>query len=40
MKCMVNERKRIAPEEENKIWAKDQEGKVKRLSEKCLGERK
>ena len=40
MKCMVNERKRIVPEEENKIWAKDQEGKVKRLSEKCLGERK
>ena len=40
MKCMVNERKRIALEEENKIWAKDQEGKVKRLSEKCLGERK
>ena len=40
MKYMMNERKRIIPEEENNLLAKDQTGKVKRLSEKCLGERK
>ena len=40
MKCMIKERKEIIPDEEHKIWAKDQVGKVKRLSEKCLGERK
>ena len=40
MKCVMNERKRIILEEENKLWAEDQVGKVKRLSEKCLGERK
>ena len=37
---MMNERKRIIQEEENNLWAEDQVGKVKRLSEKCLGERK
>ena len=30
----------IIPDEEHKVWAEDQVGKVKRLSEKCLGERK
>ena len=37
---MMNERKRIIQKEENNLWAEDQVGKVKRLSEKCLGERK
>jgi len=40
MKCMMNGRKRIILEEENNLWAEDQAGKVKGLSEKCLGERK
>ena len=40
MKCMKNEKRRIIPKEENNLWAVDQAGKVKRLSEKCLGERK
>ena len=40
MKCMINERKEIILDEEHKVWAKNQVGKVKRLSEKCLGERK
>ena len=40
MKCMIQERKEIILDEEHKIWAKNQVGKVKRLSEKCLGERK
>ena len=40
MKCMMNERKRIIQKEENNLCAEDQVGKVKRLSEKCLGERK
>ena len=40
MKCMTNDRKRIIQKEENNLWAEDQVGKVKRLSEKCLGERK
>ena len=40
MKCMIQERNEIIPDEEYSIWAKDQVGKVKRLSVKCLGERK
>ena len=40
MKCMMNDRKRIIQKEENNLWVEDQVGKVKRLSEKCLGERK
>ena len=40
MKCMIKDRKEIIIDEEHKIWAKKQVGKVKRLSEKCLGERK
>ena len=37
---MMNDRKRIIQKEENNLWVEDQVGKVKRLSEKCLGERK
>ena len=37
---MMNERKRIIQKEENNLCAEDQVGKVKRLSEKCFGERK
>ena len=37
---MIQERKEIILEEEHKVWAENQVGKVKRLSEKCLGERK
>ena len=37
---MMNDIKRIIQKEENNLWAEDQVGKVKRLSEKCLGERK
>ena len=40
MKCMIKERKEIIPDEGHKVWAEKQVGKVKRLSEKCLGERK
>ena len=40
MKCMINERKEIIPEEENKIWAENQVEKVKGLKEKCLGEKR
>ena len=40
MKCMIKERKEIILVEEHKIWTEDEVGKVKRLSEKCLGERK
>ena len=36
----MNDRKRIIQKEENNLWVEDQMGKVKRLSEKCLGERK
>ena len=39
MKYMIQERKKIIPDEENLIWAKDQVGNVKRLSLRCLGER-
>ena len=37
---MIKERKEIILVEEHKIWTEDEVGKVKRLSEKCLGERK
>ena len=37
---MINERKEIIPEEENKIWAENQVGKVKGLREKCLREKR
>ena len=40
MKWMIQERKKIIPDEEHKVWAKNQVGYVKRLSEKCLGKRK
>ena len=40
MKCMIQERKEIIPNEEHKVWAENQVGNIKRLSEKCLGERK
>ena len=40
MKSIINERKEIIPEEENKIWAENQVGKVKGLREKCLGEKR
>ena len=40
MKCMIQERKEIIPDEEHKVWAENQVGNIKRLSEKCLGERK
>ena len=36
MKCMIQERKKIIPDEENLIWAKDQVRKVKRLSLRCF----
>ena len=39
MKCKIQERKKIILDEENTIYVKDQVGNVKRLSEKCLGER-
>ena len=32
MKCMIQERKKIIPDEENLIWTKDQVRKVKKLS--------
>ena len=40
MKWMIQERKKIIPDEEHKVWAENQVGYVKRLSEKCLGKRK
>ena len=40
MKCMIKERKEIIPDKGHKVWDEKQVGKVKRLSEKCLGERK
>ena len=40
MKCMIQERDEIILDEEYTIWAEDQVGNVKRLSVKCLGERK
>jgi len=40
MKCMINERKEIIPNEEIKIWAENQVGNVKGLREKCLGEKR
>ena len=40
MKWMIQERKKIIPNEEHKVWAENQVGNIKRLSEKCLGERK
>ena len=39
MKCMIQERNKIIPNEENLIWAEDQVGNVKRLSLRSLGER-
>ena len=36
MKCMIQERKKIIPDEENLIWAEDQVRKVKRLSLRCF----
>ena len=39
MKCMIQERNKIIPDEENLIWAKDQVRKVQRLSLRSLGER-
>ena len=39
MKWMIKEREEIIPEEEIKIWAEKQVGKVKGLREKCLGEK-
>ena len=39
MKCMIQERNEIIPDEEYTIWVKDQVGNVRRLSAKCLGER-
>ena len=36
---MKNERKKIIPEEEIKIWAEKLVRKVKGLREKCLGEK-
>ena len=40
MKCMIQERNEIILDEEYMIWVEDQVGNVKRLSVKCLGERK
>ena len=36
MKYMIQERKKIIPDEENLIWAKDQVRKVKILSLGCF----
>ena len=36
MKCMIQERIKIIPDEENLIWAKDQVKKMKRLSLRCF----
>ena len=36
MKYMIQERKKIIPDEENLIWAKDQVRKVKILSLRCF----
>ena len=38
MKCMIQERNKIIPDEENLIWVEDQVRKVKRLRLRCLGE--
>ena len=39
MKCMIQERNKIIPDEGNLIWAENQVGNVKRLSLRSLGER-
>ena len=37
MKCMIQERNKIIPDEENLIWAEDQVRNMKRLSLRSFG---